>query len=222
MPLLFRHSPQEVKSLMDPRDVLLAFLDDVCVISQDPNRVRQALDLLDDKLATQAGIRLHTGKTRVWNRASVCPARMAELGPEVWNPTGIKIPVGPTAFVQEVVNKKKVEAGSAVVERHLFSPRLASSMADALAEDHARSHDDGMERVMRMVGISGEQQEVAAALNILLGLMGRRVTDGDSLKWPTESTSWQTRNQRVVWENCVALRINWTDMGSLVGQIGSH
>ena len=113
MPLLFslaiHDSPQEVKSLMDPRDVLLAFLADVYVISQDPNRVRQACDLLGDKLATQAGIRLHTGKTRVWNRPSVCPARMAELGLEVWNPTGIKVlgtPLGSAAFVQEVVNKR--------------------------------------------------------------------------------------------------------------------
>ena len=50
MPLLFslavHDSLQEVKSLLDPRDVLLAFLDDVCVVSQDPDRVRDAYDLL--------------------------------------------------------------------------------------------------------------------------------------------------------------------------------
>ena len=80
MPLLFslaiHDSLQEVKSLLDPRDVVLAFLDDVYVVS----RVRDVYDLLGDGLSTQAGIRLHTGKTRVWNRAPVCPRQNGRVG----------------------------------------------------------------------------------------------------------------------------------------------
>ena len=58
------------------------------------------------------------------------PHKKAELGPEVWNPTGIKVlgtPVGSAAFVQE-----KVEGGSGVVERHPFSPngRFSCSALD--------------------------------------------------------------------------------------------
>ena len=69
-------------------------------------------DTLGEKLFNHAGIRLHTGKTRVWNRAGVCPEGMAELGPEVWNPKGVKvlgIPVGSRRFVEEVVTKRLEE-----------------------------------------------------------------------------------------------------------------
>ena len=52
-------------------------------------------------------MRLHTGKTRVWNRASVCPEGTAEFGPDVWNPEGVKVGtiVGSRAFVEEI-NKR--------------------------------------------------------------------------------------------------------------------
>ena len=45
----------------------------------------------------------------MWNRASVCPVGMAELGPDVWNPEGVKVlgtPVGSRTFVAEVINKR--------------------------------------------------------------------------------------------------------------------
>ena len=131
----------------------------------------------------------------------------------VWNPTGIKVfgtPVGSAAFVQEVVNK--VELWNAIpsvpdlqaawqILLQCAGPRChhLRTLPPLQSEDYARSHDDGMERVTRiLVGISSEQQEVAAALNIaslpmrwvgvekshpngtssLLGLVGRRVTGG--------------------------------------------
>ena len=88
------------------------FLDDVYFTSPTPNRTRTAYDSLGEKLQAHAGIELHTGKTRVWNRASVCPEGMVELGPEVWNPEGVKVLgtlVGSTRFVEEVVNKRLEE-----------------------------------------------------------------------------------------------------------------
>ena len=39
-----------------------------------------------------ARIRLHDGKTRVWNKADECPDRMQELGADVWNARGVKVP----------------------------------------------------------------------------------------------------------------------------------
>ena len=39
----------------------------------------------------RAGIRLHTGKTRIWDRATEVPERMEELGANVWNPEGLKV-----------------------------------------------------------------------------------------------------------------------------------
>ena len=63
---------------------------------------------LDEKMEAGAGIRLHVGKTRVWNRASVCPLDVVDLGAEVWNPEGVKIlgvPVGSRQFVHKVMER---------------------------------------------------------------------------------------------------------------------
>ena len=64
------------------------------------------------QVVTMAGIRLHEGKTRVWNKAGECPEEIAELGPEVWSPEGVKIlgtPVGSGEFVARVVAERLVE-----------------------------------------------------------------------------------------------------------------
>ena len=54
-------------------------------------------------MLTGAGIQLHSGKTRVWNRDGTCPAGVEELVDEVWSPSGIKIlgtPIGSPEFVR--------------------------------------------------------------------------------------------------------------------------
>ena len=76
------------------------------------HRVRSIFNLLGDRLSTMAGIRLHEGKTRVWNKAGECPEEIAELGPEVWSPEGVKIlgtPVGSGEFVARVVAERLVQ-----------------------------------------------------------------------------------------------------------------
>ena len=81
---------------------LFAYLDDVYALST-PERCRKIYDLLADGLSSRAWIRLHTGKTRCWNRAGEVPERMAELFPEVWNKEGLKVlgtPVGTPEFHQ--------------------------------------------------------------------------------------------------------------------------
>ena len=63
-------------------------------------------NVLEEKMEAGAGIRLHAGKTRVWNRASMCLPNVVDLGAEVWNPEDIKIlgtPVGSRQFVHEKV-----------------------------------------------------------------------------------------------------------------------
>ena len=68
----------------------MEFLDDTYVVSE-PERTRPIINLLAEKLFQGAGIRLHEGKTRVWNRGGECPADTQNLGPDVWSPDGIKI-----------------------------------------------------------------------------------------------------------------------------------
>ena len=47
--------------------------------------------LLSEALARVAGIRLHQEKTKVWNKARRAPEDVQELGPEAWQPQGLKV-----------------------------------------------------------------------------------------------------------------------------------
>ena len=94
MPLLFslavHNSLCDVKRLLVPGEYLFAFLDDAYAICM-PERTRAVYDLLGEKLLVGTRIRLHTGKTRVWNQAGECPAGMGDFPQEVWSPEGMKI-----------------------------------------------------------------------------------------------------------------------------------
>ena len=98
----------EAKSEMRPDEQLCAFLDDIYALSS-PDRTHDLCELLGVKLAS-AGIRLHTGKMRCWNRSGVPPPNMADLGPDVWSPQGVKIlgtPVGSEQFIEEAVQREE-------------------------------------------------------------------------------------------------------------------
>ena len=168
MPLLFsldiHDSLVEVHRSMQPGEHLLAFLDDVHVVSP-PGRTRPMYNLLDEKMEAGAGIRLHAGKTRVWNRASMCPPNVVDLGADVWNPEGIKIlgtPVGSRQFVHEKVMERVEE------ERRLWEaiphlpdlqcawqillqcagPRchhMFRTLPPTQSEEYAQEHDAGMQ-----------------------------------------------------------------------------
>ena len=73
MPLLLSlaiHDPlEEASRELRPEAHLFACLDDVYFSSDVPDGTRTAYNSLGEKLFTQA---VHTGRTRVWNRASVC------------------------------------------------------------------------------------------------------------------------------------------------------
>ena len=105
MPLLFslaiHNALEEVRGQMQEEELLFAFLDDIYIVSS-PAGTRIIYNLLQTFLRRMAGIQQHEGKTRVWNRAGVCPPDVAELGDEVWSPRGVKIletPVGSPEFV---------------------------------------------------------------------------------------------------------------------------
>ena len=67
-----------------PGETLLAFLDDVCVVTT-PARARAAFDLVSRAIEAHAGISSNLGKTRVYHRApGPPPPGIAALGPSVW------------------------------------------------------------------------------------------------------------------------------------------
>ena len=115
MPLLFslaiHNALEEVRGQMQEGELLFAFLDDIYIVSS-PVRTRAIYDLLQDHLHRMAGIQLHEGKTRVWNRAGVCPPNVADLGDEVWSPRGVKIlgtPVGSPEFIHALTMERLEE-----------------------------------------------------------------------------------------------------------------
>ena len=66
-----------------------------------PHRVVPLFKVLRESLDRVAGIRLHEGKTKVWNRSGTAPEDVEELGEEAWQPEGLKVlgtPIGSPQF----------------------------------------------------------------------------------------------------------------------------
>ena len=76
MPLLFalgQHAPLEaVQRQLRVGERLFAYHDDIYVVSA-PDRVGSIYAILQHELFTHAGIRVHGGKTQVWNMAGIRP-----------------------------------------------------------------------------------------------------------------------------------------------------
>ena len=117
MPLLFalgiHDALREVADRLDPGEDLAAFLDDVYVLCK-PARVRTIYDMLSNSLERHAGIELHSGKTKVWNRRGHIPPDISDLGGEegAWNPHGVillGVPVGTPDFVQSHAEERLAE-----------------------------------------------------------------------------------------------------------------
>ena len=167
MPLLFsigiQGALEEVATSLAPGEHLCAFLDDVYLLCA-PERVVPLYKLLSEVLAREAGIRLHQGKTKVWNQAGRAPEDVQELGPEAWRPQGLKIlgtPIGTPEFVSQNMNDRIEE------ERRLWetipsvpdlqcawqllvqsaNPRANHSlrtMPPSCTTEYARAHDEGL------------------------------------------------------------------------------
>ena len=155
----------EVKEAMRPGELLFAFLDESMVAL--PGRIRELYNLLGDKLAL-AGIRVHSGKTRTWNKATLRPPNLDDLRPDVWNEEGIKIlgtPVGSHQFVSEVSNAR-VEEENQLWEAVSWVPDIqcawqillqcagprchhySRTIPPSQSETYADGHDGGMWRAL--------------------------------------------------------------------------
>ena len=104
MPLLFSIGMQgaleEVADTLGEQ--LCAFLDDISVLCQ-PHRVKTIYDVFG-----VAGIRLHQGKTRVWNKAGVLLDDVHTLGYKAWQLDGVVV-LGTHKFVAEKLRARVVE-----------------------------------------------------------------------------------------------------------------
>ena len=110
---------------------LVAYLDDIWVVSPVPERVSHAYGSLQRNLFSHARIRVHGGKTQVWNRSGIRPegcdaleriAQAADPRARVWRGSGetdlppsqqgivvLGTPLGGPAFIQAHLEKKAAE-----------------------------------------------------------------------------------------------------------------
>ena len=169
MPLLFalgiHDALAEVASNLQEGEDICAFLDDVYALCS-PERVRPIYDSLHESLRRHAGIQLHEGKTKVWNRSGVEPPAIADLGGEegAWSAAGVMIlgsPVGTRAFVENHANERLLEEKSFLQEiGYLRDPQCAwqllsrcavprgnywlRTLPPSLSEAYAQARDDEM------------------------------------------------------------------------------
>ena len=133
MPLLFalgqHEALQAVSRQLRPNERLFAFLDDIYLTTK-PDRVGAGYAILEQELRVHACIRVHTGKTKIWNQAGVRPevcdvleriARVQDPTATVWKGSGpgipfeeqgIKVlgsPMGHPAFVARQLERTSVK-----------------------------------------------------------------------------------------------------------------
>ena len=87
MPLLYclgQHKAYvAIASQLLPNEKLFVFLDDLYFVCK-PNRVSIIYGIIETALWEHARIRVHTGKTQVWNKGGVAPNGMDKLGAGAW------------------------------------------------------------------------------------------------------------------------------------------
>ena len=154
MPALFslgQHSAlQAVQDTLRPTECLLAFLDDIYLVTE-PARIATLHRELAFHLWTRAGISLHAGKTQIWNKSGRCPpgcegifeaARVADLDAVVWKgdqtlPTesqGLVVlgaPLGHADFVAKKL-RAKTEEHTVLLQRILAVQDLHCAWASAV------------------------------------------------------------------------------------------
>ena len=123
----------------------------------EPERVRPLYNILGAELHGEAGISLHTDKTRVWNRGGIFPAHVEKMGRDVWNCDGIKM------------------LGTSLGTAHF----VASLVEERIA--YARQHDEGMWATVQatLKEVPGSEHELRSAeqmatLPMRMGRLGMR------------------------------------------------
>ena len=155
MPALFamgqHQALQAVQDSLQPTETLMAFLDDVCVLS-NPDRISDVVGSVEHE-RDHARIQVNHGKTQVWNRSGVRPTHCDHLffrtdgqPNEVWrgdpalpfHKQGVTIlgtPLGHPAFVQAQLSEKVAEHAT-LLER---IPVLGSCSCFALHQEQTAS-----------------------------------------------------------------------------------
>ena len=143
---------------------------------------------------------------------------MVELGPEVWNPEGVKVlgtPVGSTRFVEEVVNKR-LEEEAKLWEVIPTVPHLQAAwqillqcagprchhmlwtLPPSQSGECAQAHDAGMLRVMdTLLALFGNPQEVEVAHNILADVVGSAQRMAPAAYWASWADALHMIDQRL-------------------------
>ena len=177
---------------------LEAFLDDVYVLCL-PHRVVPLFKVLRESLDRVAGIRLHEGKTKVWNRSGTAPEDIEELGEEAWQPEGLKVlgtPIGSPQFTaaQLRVGEERRFWDAIPTVKNLqcawqlllqsANPRAnhtLRTLPPSLSGRYAQDHDDGIwatvEALLQQVPGEVEEQNFAreiATLPMRMGGLGLR------------------------------------------------
>ena len=148
---------------------LVAYLDDIWVVSPVPERVSHVYGSLQRNLFSHARIRVHGGKTQVWNRSGIRPegcdaleriAQAADPRARVWRGSGetdlppsqgivvLGTPLGDPAFIQAHLDKKADEQRTLLERIPMVTDlqsasELSASCAQSVAA-YARAHDGGV------------------------------------------------------------------------------
>ena len=176
-----------------------------------PNRTREVCDLLAEHLWRVSGIRLHTGKTLVWNRSGVSPPNLEVLGDPVWSREGIKV-LGTDQFVSDAITERVQEerrlwgaiewVPELVAGWHIFvqcaAPRChLLSNAPSQFGQYAALHDAGILRTMKSLlgGLPGEPRAEedayrSATRPMRMGRFGLRTATG--MAPAATGPSWRT------------------------------
>ena len=186
MPLLFslaiHNALAEVREGMLPTELLFAFLNDVYVVS-NPDRTRPLYDLLGEKLA-HAGIRLHAGKTRMWNKASERPPNIDnQKGSRYWGPQWVQ--TRSCCEQRHPVWSRLWEAVSWVPDAQCAwqillqcaGPRchhFLRTVPPRQSTGYVEGHDDGMWRAVEGVQWQSEMARWLTSLPMRLGGLGIR------------------------------------------------
>ena len=228
MPLLFsigiQSALEEVSQSLLVGERLCAFLDDLYLLCE-PGRVRHLYDLVSESLHRNAGIQLHQGKTRVWNRSGTVPDNVDSLGEEVWRTDGIKIlgtPLGNAQFVAEHTQERLEEeqrlwdaipsvpdlqcAWQILVQS--ANPRAnhtIRTLPPRLSLEYARGHDKGMwdtaKGLLQQLPGSDEElreAEMVARLPMRMGGLGLRSAErcADAACWASWADALEMIHQR--------------------------
>ena len=215
---------EEVSQSLLVGERLCAFLDDLYLLCE-PGRVRHLYDLVSESLHRNAGIQLHQGKTRVWNRSGTVPDNVDSLGEEVWRTDGIKIlgtPLGNAQFVAEHTQERLEEeqplwdaipsvpdlqcAWQILVQS--ANPRAnhtTRTLPPRLSLEYARGHDKGMwdtaKGLLQQLPGSDEElreAEMVARLPMRMGGLGLRSAErcADAAYWASWADALEMIHQR--------------------------